>query len=115
MLKSRIRALVLTVAAIGLLGVPAGSGAAPTSVTVGLYCLSIGHQRLECQYEITGGTGIYTNQWKPVPYAGGSGSSGTALVRCARAYSYQTVTLTATDSNGASGSASYTAFCGDAL
>lgn len=114
MSHSRIRALALTVAALGLLAVPTKS-AAPTPLNVWLYCISIGHQRLECQYEVTGGTGVYTYLWKPKPYAGGSIPSGTALVNCTRAYSYQTVTLTATDSSGATASATYTAYCGDAL
>jgi hypothetical protein len=107
-----IRALVLTIVAVGLLLIPGKSGtASPTPVAVGIYCISLGHQRLECHADVSGGTGVYTYQWSRTPIAG---STDLVIVRCARAYSNQTVTLTVTDSGGATGSSTTTTFCGDA-
>ena len=114
-----IRALALVVAIAGLLGAPRKSGAVPpTSVSVGLYCISLGHQRLECHATASGGTAPYTFQWTPPSVIGGSTGGENeeviAIIRCARAYSLQSVNVTATDSNGATDTASTTCFCGDA-
>ncbi|HEV2705342.1 MAG TPA: hypothetical protein VGV59_05430 [Pyrinomonadaceae bacterium] len=113
MLSHRMRMLVLAIVAIVLLVVPGNSGAAPTSLNVGLYCISLGHQRLECHFEVSGGTGVYTYRWTP-PASRVAEDVGIAIIPCARAYSYQTVYLNVTDSSGATGSASTTTFCGDA-
>jgi len=102
-----IRALVL-ITAVGLLGIPGKSGAASTTLDVGLYCISLGHQRLECHAEVSGGTGIYTYNWTP---ARTGGSDTIAIIPCARANSLQTVYLNVTDSNGDTGYATVTAMC----
>lgn len=106
-----IRALVLIVAVACLLGIPSKSGAAPTTLTVGMYCISLGHARLECHVEVNGGTPPYSYTWTP-PRTGGSNTI--AIIPCARAYSNQTVYLTVTDSLGATASTSDTHYCGDA-
>lgn len=114
MLNNLIRALALAVAVSILLAAPGKSDAAPpTGLDVGLYCISLGHQRLECHFEVNGGTGVYTYQWTPTPTRVAL-DVGIAIVPCARAYSFQTVYLNVTDSAGATGSASTTHFCGDA-
>lgn len=110
----RIRALVLAVAALGLLAVPVDRGAARTSLTVGLYCISAGHQRLDCQAYPSGGSGTYVYyHWTPTPVGGYQGGPY-VLIPCARAYANQTASVTVTDSNGATASTRATAFCGDA-
>ncbi|HEY9284804.1 MAG TPA: hypothetical protein VIP46_15210 [Pyrinomonadaceae bacterium] len=111
MSNKRILALALTV--VAFLFVPVNRGASRTTLNVGLYCISLGHQRLECHFEVSGGTGSYTYQFTP-PASRVAADVGIAIVPCARAYSLQTVHLYVTDSNGATGSASTTEFCGDA-
>jgi hypothetical protein len=114
MSNRRIRALVLAVAAVGFLAVPVNRGAARTAVTVSLYCISAGHQRLDCQAYPSGGSGTYVYyHWTPTPVGGYSGPY--VLIPCARAYANQTASVTVTDSNGATGSATKTTYCGDAL
>jgi hypothetical protein len=113
MFNSRIRAVVLAVAVVALLVVPGKPSAATTTLDVNMYCISLGHQRLECHFEVAGGTGVYTYQFTP-PASRVAADIGVAIVPCARAYSLQTVYLTVTDSNGETGSASTTAYCGDA-
>ena len=105
-----IRTLVL-VAALGLVGASGTPGAPSTTLTVGLYCASLGHQRLECDADASGGTGSYTYQWTPTPVLGGQEY---AIVRCWAAYRNQSVSVTVTDSGGATATASTTVFCGDA-
>jgi len=105
-----IRALLITTA-LGLLAIPGTRGSASTTVAAGLYCISLGHQRLECHADASGGTGSYTYAWSPTPL---TGSGDLVIVRCAQAYHNQSVTVTVTDSNGASDTASTVAFCGDA-
>lgn len=111
MSNKRILALALTL--VALLVVPVNRGASRTTLDVGLYCISLGHQRLECHFEVSGGTGSYTYQFTP-PASRIAADVGIAIVPCARAYSYQTVYLNVTDSSGATGSASTTTWCGDA-
>ena len=102
MLKIRIRALVLAIAAIGFLAVPVERGAARTTLDVGISCTSIGFQRLECYADVTGGTGTYTSyQWSPPSYPGGA--TDYVIIRCSRPNANQTVYLTVTDSGGNSG------------
>jgi hypothetical protein len=112
MSNKRILALVLTV--VALLIVPINRGRATrTTLAVGLYCISLGHQRLECHFEVSGGTGSYTYQFTP-PASRVAEDVGIAIVPCARAYSLQSVYLNVTDSNGETGSANTTTYCGDA-
>jgi hypothetical protein len=111
MSNKRILAFILTV--IALLVVPAVGSASRTTLDVGMYCISLGHQRLECHFEVSGGTGSYTYQFTP-PASRVAEDVGTAIVPCARAYTLQTVYLNVTDSNGDTGSASTTTYCGDA-
>lgn len=113
MFKSHwIRALALAVVAVGILVISGKSGAAPRrTLSVGIYCISLGHQRLECSADASGGSGSYTYQWTPTPIIGNQN----AIIRCARAYSYQTVSVTVTDSsNGATAGDSGSFYCGDA-
>jgi hypothetical protein len=109
--KHWIRALALVIVAAGFLVSPGTSGAARRTVAVGIYCISLGHQRLECHADVSGGTGSYTYQWTPTPT---TGHTDFVIVRCASAYSNQAVSLTVTDSGGAMGSDSTVAYCGDA-
>lgn len=111
MSNKRILALALTV--VAFLVVPVNRGTSRTTLDVGMYCISLGHQRLECHFEVSGGTGVYTYQFTP-PASRVAADVGIAIVPCARAYSLQTVYLTVTDSSGATGSASATEYCGDA-
>ena len=113
MSNKRILALLLTVVALVRLAAPAERGAARTGLSVGLYCISLGHQRLECHFDVSGGTAPYTYQFTP-PASRVAADVGIAIVPCARAYSLQTVYLTVTDSNGLTGSASTVEYCGDA-
>src|ERR1041384_1384131 len=113
MLSNMIRALVLALAVALLLAVPGRTGAARTGLDVGLYCIALGHQRLECHFEVNGGTGVYTYQWTPTPNRVAL-DVGIAIVPCAQAYTNQTVTLNVTDRLGATGGASTTTYCGDA-
>ena len=71
-----------------------------TSLAVGVYCIFLGRNRNECHADVSGGTGPYTYQWSPTPLAGGGeiaiiGCPGTAI---------QTISVTVTDSTGATGS-----------
>jgi hypothetical protein len=115
MLNRRIRALVLAVAAVAVLpAVPVERGAARTTLSVSLYCISAGHKRLDCQAYPSGGSGTYVYyHWTPTPVGGYQGAPY-ALIPCARAYANQTASVTVTDSNGATASTSATAYCGDA-
>ena len=115
MSNKRIPALTLAaVAAAVLSAVPFMRGAAQTTLTVNLYCISAGHQRLDCQAYPSGGSGTYVYyHWTPTPVGGYQGGQY-ALIPCARAYANQTASVTVTDSNGATGSATRTAYCGDA-
>jgi hypothetical protein len=115
MLNIRIRALVLAVAALGLLAIPVNRGEARTALSVSLYCVSAGHQRLDCQAYAAGGSGTYVYyHWTPTPVAGYQGGPY-VLIPCARAYANQTASVTVTDSNGATAGATKTTYCGDAL
>ena len=114
MLNRRMRALVLAVAALGLLAVPVQRVSARTGVYASMSCYSAGHQRVECYGYASGGSGNYYYDWTPNPLYGGEGLDY-VLIPCARAYSYQTVYLTVTDLNtGATGSSSRQVWCGEA-
>jgi hypothetical protein len=113
MSHKRILALVLTIAFGVLLAAPVKRGEARSGLAVGLYCISLGHQRLECHFEVSGGTGIYTYQFTPQATRIAE-DVGIAIVPCAPAYSLEFVSLNVTDSNGATGYASTYGYCGDA-
>lgn len=110
--NKRILALVLTIAFIALLAAPINRSTARTGLSVGLYCISLGHQRLECQFDVSGGTGIYTYQFTPQATRIGA---GIAIVPCGPPYTLEYVILNVTDSNGATGNASTYSYCGDAV
>lgn len=108
-----MRALTLAVVvAAGFLFVSGASAAVRRTLTVGLNCYSLGHQRLQCEADVAGGTGSYSYQWTPTPTAGGG---QLAIIHCARAYQYQSVSVSVTD-NGNSSTAgdSGSFYCGDA-
>lgn len=111
---SRARSLVLLAAAAGgMLGATPAPGAADMAISIDyLYCISLGHGRLECQYEVSGASGTVTYTWSPQPTFGG-GSGGFAIVPC-NPYQYRTVTLTVSDGSS-SDMASGQFWCGDAV
>ena len=113
MSHKRILALLLTIAFVALLAVPVKRGEARTTLDVGLYCISLGHQRLECHFEVSGGTGVYTYQFSPQASRIAE-DVGIAIVPCGPAYTLEYVTLNVTDSNSATGFASTYGWCGDA-
>ena len=108
MLKAHwIRALVLILAIAALIGVPGRSGAAQTSLIVSIECIPLPGQ-LRCTADVTGGTGSYTYQWTPTPVFGNGGRN--ARFNCSGPS--RALSVTVTDSNGATGSDSGTFFCG---
>ncbi len=114
MSNKRILTLALTiVVAVVLLTVPVKRGAARTTLDAGMYCISLGHQRLECHFTVSGGTGVYTYQFTPQASRIAE-PSGFAIVPCGPPYTHVMVYLLVTDSNGATGNAETVAFCGDA-
>ena len=101
-----VRVLVLLIAVAALVGVQGKSGAAQTSLSVGIDCIPLPGQ-LRCTAVVSGGTGSYTYQWTPTPVSGGGrnarfGCSGQSIF----------LSVTVTDSNGATGSDSGTYLCG---
>lgn len=113
MSNRRILALTLTIAVVALLAVTGNRGAAQPTLSVGMYCISLGHQRLECHFEVAGGTAPYTYQFTPQATRVAA-DVGIAIVPCAPLDSLETVTLVVTDSSSATGSDTTTAWCGDA-
>ena len=83
------------------------------TLSVSLYCLSVGHGRFHCTTTVGGGTGPYTYTFSPTPIWGG-GSIGEAIVPCT-AYRSRTVTVTVTDALGSTTSDSGYFYCGDAV
>ncbi|HZH30202.1 MAG TPA: hypothetical protein VEY11_05525 [Pyrinomonadaceae bacterium] len=119
MLNRQIRALVLTIAAIGFLAVPIERGAAQTTLTVQMACNSLGYadgySRVECFGYASGGSGNYYYDWTPNPDPLHDDGFDYTVIRCARAYIYQTVYLTVTDlDTGATGNSSRKVWCGGA-
>lgn len=114
MLKlSRIRTLVAAAAAVGGLTAAAPAPAAQKHITIDqLYCISLGHGRLECQYSVSGAAGPVVYTWSPQPTVGG-GDGGFAIVPC-NPYRYRTVTLSVTDGI-TSDTQSGQFWCGDAV
>lgn len=102
-----IRVFVLLIAVAALVGVSGKSSAAQTGpVILSIDCIPLPGQ-LRCTADVTGGTGIYTYQWTPTPVSGGGrnarfGCSGKSIF----------ISLTVTDSNGATDTYSDTFFCG---
>jgi len=114
MLNRRIRALVLAVAALGLLAVPVERGAARSGVYVSIWCNSLGDSRMECFGHVSGGSGNYYYNWTPDPLYDHDGYDYVHFA-CTQVYNYQTVYLTVTDlSTDATGSTWHKEFCGDA-
>jgi hypothetical protein len=113
MSNKRILALVLTVVVLVLLSAPVKRSSAQTSLDVNMYCISLGHQRLECHFEVTGGTAPYTYQFSPQA-SRVAADVGIAIVPCGPAYTLEYVTLYVTDSNSATGSITTVGYCGDA-
>lgn len=79
---------------------PIRPSAAPTNPVVGVYCIYLGRNRNECHADVSGGTGPYTYQWSPQPLAGGG---EIAIIGCPGT-AQQTISVTVTDSTGATGS-----------
>ena len=113
MSKKRVPVLLLTLVALVLLSAPVERGAARTTLAVGMYCISLGHQRLECHFEVGGGTAPYSYQFTPQATRIAE-DVGIAIVPCAPVDCLEYVTLYVMDSNGATGSVTTTGFCGDA-
>ncbi len=100
---------VRTLLVAGLLAAAPRAGTAATALSIdGLYCLSQGNGRGYCEATVSGGTGGYTYSWKPQSLWG---PANTALVRCTP-YTMQTVTVTVTDSSGATATAETSFYCG---
>jgi hypothetical protein len=113
MSSKRILALVLTLVVLVLLSAPVERGAARTGLDVNMYCISLGHQRLECHFEVTGGTAPFTYQFSPQASRVAE-DIGMAIVPCGPAYTLEYVTLYVTDSNNATGNITTVGYCGDA-
>lgn len=122
MLNMRIRALVLAVAALGLLAVPVERGAAQPTLSVGATCYPLGDgSHLECTASPSGGVAPYTYNWTPNP-APGYGEDFWTVIPCSMwsynprtsSYIYR-ASVTVTDSYGATASTTaYTTSCGAA-
>ena len=113
MSNKRILLLVLTLVVLALLAAPIKRGEANTGLSVGLYCISLGHQRLECHFEVDGGTGVYSYQFTPQASRIAE-DVGIAIVPCGPPDTLEYVTLYVTDSNNNTGNASAWGYCGDA-
>jgi len=119
-MRSFAKASALAVlAAAAAAGGPSAATAAPapraSTLTIDyLYCISLGHGRLDCEYSISGGSGTVTTHWIPTPTFGGGPTGSTAVIPC-NPYQYRTVTLTVTDTNGGNAFASTQGYCGDAV
>jgi hypothetical protein len=113
MSNKRILVLVLTLVVFALLTAPIKRSEAHTTLDVGLYCISLGHQRLECHFEVSGGTGIYSYQFSPQATRIAE-DVGIAIVPCGPPCTLEYVTLYVTDSNNNTGNASAWGYCGDA-
>lgn len=96
---------------------PAAAAPAPRAKALSidsLYCISLGHGRLECQYSISGGSGTVTTSWTPTPLFGGGATQQIAVIPC-NPYQNRTVTLTVTDTGGGYDQASTVGYCGNAV
>lgn len=95
-------ALILALIALALPTGPTAQSSTQTTLVVGVVCIPLGRNRLECQADVSGGTGPYSFQWSPTPLAGG-GSFGLAIIPCA-GNGFRTISVTATDAYGDTGS-----------
>lgn len=73
-------------------------------------CLSMGWGHMECYAGASGGTAPYSYAWNPGPYL----NEGDYVNIYCSPYKWQTVTVTATDSTGASVSCTRQFYCGEA-
>ncbi len=89
---------------------PSPRPAAWASVDVVFTCLSLGWGRMECYVEGSGGTAPYSYAWNPGPYL----NEGDRVEIYCSPYRWQTITVTATDSTGASVSCTRQFYCGEA-
>ena len=97
-------ALALILALIAL-AMPIGSfshSSTKTTLAVGVFCIPLGRNRLECHADVTGGTSPYSFQWSPTPLSGG-GSEGLAIIACS-GNGFKTIGVNVTDSLGDTGS-----------
>jgi hypothetical protein len=102
-----ILAFALAFAALAPLPAPVRRVEARTGPTVGVYCIPLGRNRLECHATVDGGTSPYAYQWSPTPLAGGG---EIAIIYC---YGNQTrtISVTVTDADSNTGSFSDNFFC----
>ena len=96
-------ALILALIALVFPASPVTLSATPTPTTlaVGVYCIPLGRNRLECHADVTGGTSPYSFQWSPTPLSGG-GSAGLAIIACS-GNGFKTIGVNVTDSLGDTG------------
>lgn len=107
----RIRLVVVffMLAVVGLLSASWAPNRAATVLTTGLDCYALGHGRMQCEATPEGGTGSYVSYaWTPTPTAGG----GALMISNCTQWHYYTASVTVTDSDGATASASGTFYCG---
>ena len=103
-----IRALVLIIAVVGLLGVSGKSGAAQSTLTIDyLSCYSLGGGIYECDVQVSGGTPPYTYIWLTTPFI----SMGDSIYGDCRVGRTQVVGFNVTDSNGETASLSTSFLC----
>jgi len=120
MLNRRIRALALTIVALGFPAVPVNRGAAYPTMTTSAYCLSLGDGRLECTASVSGGVPPYTYNWSPDPISPWTEDEYTVVPCSNPVYNLRTetwtykVSLTVTDSYGATNSLTRQWSCGEA-
>lgn len=89
---------------------PSPRPAAGAGVDVVFTCLSLGWGRMECYVEGSGGTAPYSYAWNPGPYL----NEGDHVEIYCSPNRWQTITVTATDSTGASASCTRQFYCGEA-
>src|SRR4051812_5910938 len=101
-----------TLAVAAALAAAAPAAHAGTTLGVSVFCSSAGHGRLDCEAMVDGGTAPYSFAWSPTPVAGG-GADGLALIAC-NVGQLRTVSVTVTDANSETASASGSFYCGNA-
>ncbi|WP_325310734.1 hypothetical protein [Longimicrobium sp.] len=104
------------IAAAGLLGAaPAPGAAATTPLSIDyFYCISLGHGRMECQAQASGGTGSYTFSFTPSTFY--VSQSGGYVDWGSYCNPYRVSSATVTVNDGTSSVTQSTSFyCGDAV